>query len=108
MGWVPWQRPGFDLGLQLEKCLNENPVLEGLFWESWGFYLGRTSYESYINSLKSSKLLPHYIEDKVAKNSSVFGGQKSKVYLKKGKRKAAQLAPILEVFLRKCNDRPFY
>ncbi len=25
MGWVPWQRPGFDLGLQLEKCLNENP-----------------------------------------------------------------------------------
>ena len=24
IGWVDWQRPGFDLGLKLEQCLNEN------------------------------------------------------------------------------------
>ena len=25
IGWVDWQKPGFDLGLQLEQCLTENP-----------------------------------------------------------------------------------
>ena len=24
IGWVGWQRPGFDLGLQLQECLEEN------------------------------------------------------------------------------------
>ena len=30
IGWVPWQRPGFDLGLKLEKCLAENPGIRGI------------------------------------------------------------------------------
>ena len=30
MGWIPWQRPGFDLGLQLEQCLNDNPGIRGI------------------------------------------------------------------------------
>ena len=97
MGWVPWQRPGFDLGLQLEKCLNENPSIRGIVLGSHGvFTWGETSYESYINSLEVIEAASHYIEDKVAKNSSVFGGQKIKSLPdEKRKEKAAQLAPIL-------------
>ena len=97
LGWVPWQRPGFDLGLQLEKCLNENPSIRGIVLGSHGvFTWGETSYESYINSLEVIEAASHYIEDKVAKNSSVFGGQKIKSLPdKKRKEKAAQLAPIL-------------
>ena len=97
MGWVPWQRPGFDLGLQLEKCLNEIPSIRGIVLGSHGvFTWGETSYESYINSLEVIEAASHYIEDKVAKNSSVFGGQKIKSLPdKKRKEKAAQLAPIL-------------
>ena len=97
MGWVPWQRPGFDLGLQLEKCLNENPSIRGIVLGSHGvFTWGDTSYESYVNSLEVIEAASHYIEDKVAKNSSVFGGQKIKSLPdEKRKEKAAQLAPIL-------------
>ena len=97
MGWVPWQRPGFDLGLQLEKCLNENSSIRGIVLGSHGvFTWGDTSYESYVNSLEVIEAASHYIEDKVAKNSSVFGGQKIKSLPdKKRKEKAAQLAPIL-------------
>ena len=97
MGWVPWQRPGFDLGLQLEKCLNENPSIRGIVLGSHGvFTWGETSYESYVNSLEVIEAASHYIEDKVAKNSSVFGGQKIKSLPDdKRKEKAAQLAPIL-------------
>src|SRR5690606_32595877 len=25
IGWVPWQRPGFDLGLKMQECLEKNP-----------------------------------------------------------------------------------
>ena len=97
MGWVPWQRPGFDLGLQLEKCLNENPSIRGIVLGSHGvFTWGETSYESYVNSLEVIEAASNYIEDKVAKNSSVFGGQKIKSLPdEKRKEKAAQLAPIL-------------
>ena len=97
MGWVPWQRPGFDLGLKLEKCLNENPSIRGIVLGSHGvFTWGDTSYESYVNSLEVIEAASQYIEDKVAKNSSVFGGQKIKSLSEdKRKDKAAQLAPIL-------------
>jgi len=49
MGWVPWQKPGFDLGLQLEKCLNDNPGIRGIVLGGHGLFTwGDTSYESYI------------------------------------------------------------
>jgi rhamnulose-1-phosphate aldolase/alcohol dehydrogenase len=30
IGWVPWQRPGFDLGLVMEEVVEGNPHLKGL------------------------------------------------------------------------------
>src|SRR5258705_228957 len=30
IGWVKWQKPGFDLGLQLQKCLDDNPGIRGI------------------------------------------------------------------------------
>ncbi len=30
IGWVEWQRPGFDLGLKLRQCLDENPGIRGI------------------------------------------------------------------------------
>ena len=30
LGWVPWQRPGFDLGLSVGRMAADNPALEGL------------------------------------------------------------------------------
>ena len=38
IGWVDWQRPGFDLGLQLEKCLNSNPGIKGIVLGSHGLF----------------------------------------------------------------------
>ena len=97
MGWVPWQRPGFDLGLQLENCLNENPGIRGIVLGSHGvFTWGDTSYESYINSLEVIEVASQYIEDKIAERGTVFGGQKMNS-LEKTKREsqASILAPIL-------------
>ena len=97
MGWVPWQRPGFDLGLQLEKCLNDNPGIRGIVLGSHGLFTwGDTSYECYLNSLEVIEMASEFIENKIAKNGSVFGGQKiESLEADQRKDKAAKLMPLL-------------
>lgn len=97
MGWVPWQRPGFDLGLQLEKCLNDNPGIRGIVLGSHGLFTwGDTSYECYMNSLEVIEMASEFIEKKIKENGSVFGGQKvSSLPENERKEKAARLMPLL-------------
>ena len=97
MGWVPWQRPGFDLALQLEKCLNDNPYIRGIVLGSHGLFTwGDTSYDCYINSLEVIEKASEFIAKKIEEKGSVFGGQKIES-LPQEKRldKAAHLMPIL-------------
>lgn len=97
MGWVPWQRPGFDLGLQLEKCLEENPGIRGIVLGSHGLFTwGDTSYECYMNSLEVIEMASEYITKKIKENGEVFGGQKIKsLPAEERKEKAAELIPLL-------------
>ena len=97
MGWVPWQRPGFDLGLQLEVCLTKNPSIRGIVLGSHGvFTWGETSYESYVNSLEVIETASAYIEKKISENKSVFGGLKTNSLSEEDRKsQAAKLAPIL-------------
>ncbi|MCL6217510.1 bifunctional aldolase/short-chain dehydrogenase [Zunongwangia pacifica] len=97
MGWVPWQRPGFDLGLQLEKCLEENPGIRGIVLGSHGLFTwGDTSYECYVNSLEVIEMASEYIEKKIKENGEVFGGQKiESLPAEERKEKAAELMPLL-------------
>ena len=97
IGWVNWQRPGFDLGLQIKDCLDKNPGIRGIMLGSHGLFTwGDTAYDCYINSLEVIEKCATYIEENVAKNGSVFGGQKIES-LEKEQRlsQAAALAPIL-------------
>lgn len=97
MGWVPWQRPGFDLGLQLEKCLADNPGIRGIVLGSHGLFTwGDTSYDCYMNSLEVIEMASEYIEKKIKEKGSVFGGQKIQSLPKEARlEKAAQLMPLL-------------
>ena len=77
MGWVPWQRPGFDLGLKLEVCLEKNPKIRGIVLGSHGvFTWGDTSYQCYVNSLEVIESASQYIADRIVENGNVFGGPK--------------------------------
>jgi rhamnulose-1-phosphate aldolase/alcohol dehydrogenase len=97
IGWVEWQRPGFDLGLKLKACLAENPGIRGIMLGSHGLFTwGDTAYESYINTLEIIEACAKYIEQAVERNKTVFGGSKIQS-LSKEKRleQAAALAPVL-------------
>jgi len=97
VGWVDWQRPGFDLGLKLKKCLDENPGIRGIMLGSHGLFTwGDTAYESYLNTLDVIEQCAEYLESNYGKKAPVFGGQKIKSSSKQEReKKAAQLAPIL-------------
>lgn len=100
IGWVGWQRPGFDLGLKLKKCLDENPGIRGIILGSHGLFTwGDTSYECYVNTLEVVERCADYIEEKIAKNNSVFGGIKYESLPQVDRLKqASQLAPVLRGF----------
>lgn len=97
MGWVPWQKPGFDLGLKLEECLAQNPGIRGIVLGSHGLFTwGDTSYECYMNSLEVIEMASDYIEKKIKSNGSVFGGQKISSLPKEQRlTQASLLSPIL-------------
>ena len=100
LGWVDWQRPGFDLGLKLRQCLEENPGIRGIMLGSHGLFTwGNTAYESYINTLEVIERCAQYIEDAICKQPAVFGGAKLSS-LQKDERiqQAAKLAPTLRGF----------
>ena len=97
MGWVPWRRPGFELALELEKCLNENPNIRGIVLGSHGLFTwGDTSFECYLNSLEMIEMASKFIAAREGKKRPVFGGQKIKgLSEEQRKEQAAALAPIL-------------
>jgi rhamnulose-1-phosphate aldolase/alcohol dehydrogenase len=100
IGWVPWQRPGFDLGLKLRKCLDENPGIRGIMLGSHGLFTwGDTAYESYINTLEVIERCAQYLEDHVGKKAPLFGGARLQSLPKEERAaRASALAPVLRGF----------
>jgi len=97
MGWVPWQRPGFDLGLKLAQCLQENPNIRGIVLGGHGLFTwGNTSFKCYVNSLEVIEQASAYIEQHIDKKTLVFGGVKTESLEPQVRhQQAARIAPIL-------------
>jgi rhamnulose-1-phosphate aldolase/alcohol dehydrogenase len=104
VGWVDWQRPGFDLGLKLRDCLEEaaarGVALRGIMLGSHGLFTwGDTSYESYLNTLEVIEKCAAYLEAHYGKSRPVFGGQKvPSLPAERRRKQAAGLAPVLRGF----------
>ena len=100
IGWVEWRKPGFELGLELKKCLDENPEIRGIMLGSHGLFTwGDTAYESYINTLEVIETCAEFLESNYGKKGLVFGGNKIASLEPKARNKqAAALAPILRGF----------
>src|SRR5438128_4768447 len=52
--WVPWQRPGFELALLIEKAVKDHGGADGLILGSHGLFTwGHTQRECYVNSIRT-------------------------------------------------------
>ena len=101
LGWVEWQRPGFDLGLKLKACLDAHPGIRGIMLGSHGlFSWGDTSYQSYVNTLEIIEQCADYIEKNTGKSRPVFGGMKiNSLSPEERKEKATALMPLLRGYV---------
>ncbi len=78
VGWVPWQRPGFDLGLVMRNTLKANPYLKGLIMGQHGLINWADDDKAcYELTLALVERAAHYIEQH-DKGEKTFSGQKYK------------------------------
>jgi rhamnulose-1-phosphate aldolase/alcohol dehydrogenase len=96
IGWLPWKRPGFELGLWLEKFCLENPKAKGAILESHGLFTwGDTPQECYETTLATINKADAWLIAQT-KGKDTFGGAVTKS-LAEGERraKAAAIMPSI-------------
>jgi len=73
--WVPWQRPGFELALLIERAVKENPGTEGLILGGHGLFTwGMSQRECYLNSIHTIDQMGEFIQQHREKKGPMFGG----------------------------------
>jgi rhamnulose-1-phosphate aldolase/alcohol dehydrogenase len=74
IGWLPWRRPGFQLGLDLEAFVKANPSAKGVVLESHGLFTwandARDCYELTLAII--NRAIEWFAEETDGK--SIFGG----------------------------------
>jgi rhamnose utilization protein RhaD (predicted bifunctional aldolase and dehydrogenase) len=80
LAWLPWQRPGFELGMMLKKIVAETPGCDGVVLGGHGLFTwGDTQRESYLNTITIIDQLGQFIERHGLTREHVhFGGAKVK------------------------------
>jgi rhamnose utilization protein RhaD (predicted bifunctional aldolase and dehydrogenase)/NAD(P)-dependent dehydrogenase (short-subunit alcohol dehydrogenase family) len=95
IAWVPWQRPGFELALLIEKTVKESPGCDGLILGSHGLFTwGDTQRECYANSIRTIDQMGEFIMEHQAKKGAMFGGLEHRP-LANRREIAAQILPAL-------------
>ena len=75
LGWLPWQRPGYDLGLKLEAVSQTQPNLKGIILEGHGLFTwGDTAKSCYETTLAIIQRAESWLEENSRKPA--FGGSR--------------------------------
>ncbi|TIQ86651.1 MAG: bifunctional rhamnulose-1-phosphate aldolase/short-chain dehydrogenase, partial [Mesorhizobium sp.] len=75
IGWLPWKRPGFELGLWLEKFCLENPEAKGVVLASHGLFTwGDSPRECYETTISVINQAIEWFERK-SEGKPIFGGE---------------------------------
>jgi rhamnulose-1-phosphate aldolase/alcohol dehydrogenase len=105
IGWLPWKRPGYELGLWLEKFCLENPDADGVVLESHGLFTwGDTAKACYDKTIEVINTATAWLTEKTA-DTPVFGGIKY-TSLSDVKRQAiaARLMPAIRGFVSESHN----
>src|SRR5215475_8114214 len=96
LAWLPWQRPGFELGMMLRKIVAETPGCDGVILGGHGLFTwGETQRECYLNTITIIDQIGQFIERHAARpNYKRVGGAASSAREDR-KQIAARLMPHL-------------
>ncbi|AFL48874.1 rhamnulose-1-phosphate aldolase/alcohol dehydrogenase [Sinorhizobium fredii] len=95
IGWLPWKRPGYELGLWLEKFCLDNPKARGVVLESHGLFTwGDTAKEAYETTIEIINRAIAWFE---AENTAPAFGGEARPVLAAGEREAIakRLMPVI-------------
>ena len=97
---TPWLRPGFELGLEMQKICQEHPKAKGIMMGQHGLInWADDDRECYFRTLDLIERAAQYIEEKYAQkggDATVFGGQLHKSFAPEVREKVfARLLPWL-------------
>jgi rhamnose utilization protein RhaD (predicted bifunctional aldolase and dehydrogenase)/NAD(P)-dependent dehydrogenase (short-subunit alcohol dehydrogenase family) len=75
--WIPWQRPGFELGLMLRNAVRDNPGCDGIVLGGHGLFTwGETQRECYMSTITVIDQIGQFIHRHgIEKGETRFGGE---------------------------------
>ncbi len=94
--WVPWQRPGFELAMMLERAVKQVSGCDGVVLGGHGLFTwGGTQRQSYLNTITIIDQIGQFIEGyRSRKSTAAFGGAKYKPHQQR-QAIATKLMPFL-------------
>ncbi|WP_299720335.1 bifunctional rhamnulose-1-phosphate aldolase/short-chain dehydrogenase [uncultured Tateyamaria sp.] len=100
IGWLPWKRPGYELGLWLEKFCLENPDADGVVLASHGLFTwGDTAKECYDTTIDVINVATEWLAAETG-SKPAFGGPKHDSLAPAARRAvAARLMPAIRGFV---------
>ena len=100
IGWLPWKRPGYELGLWLEKFCLENPDADGVVLESHGLFTwADTAKDCYDTTIDVINRATEWLHERTS-GARVFGGTKHTSLAATARRDvAARLMPAIRGFV---------
>jgi rhamnulose-1-phosphate aldolase/alcohol dehydrogenase len=76
LGWLPWQRPGFDLGLRLRDAVHANPRTRGVVLAGHGLITwGDTSKACYQNTIETIRRAEAWLTERIG-TAPAYGGER--------------------------------
>jgi rhamnulose-1-phosphate aldolase/alcohol dehydrogenase len=96
VGWLPWKRPGFELGLWLERFCAENPEAAGVVLESHGLFTwGEDAKGCYETTLGVINRAIEWLEGRTAGRPAFGGARHRALPAEERRRVAARLMPAI-------------
>lgn len=100
IGWLPWKKPGYELGLWLEKFALENPEAKGVVLESHGLFTwADDAKDCYELTLAIIQKAMDWFEEQTAGRAAFGGAAHQSLPAAERRAVAARLMPAIRGFV---------
>ncbi len=102
IGWLPWKKPGFELGLWLGKFCEDHPEAKGVVLESHGLFTwGDTPKDCYEQTIATINKAIAWFEQKTAGKAAFDGSAVTPLAPAARRAIAARLMPAIRGLISK-------
>ena len=104
IGWLPWKKPGYELGLWLETFCRENPNAKGVVLESHGLFTwGDDAKSCYTTTIEIINRAIDWLDERTAGKPAFGGARHTALEPAERRRIAAALMPAIRGMVSKEN-----